>query len=45
MSLESITIQDKLIETFGESVFHFNEEKDVFSFEKIGRASCRERVF
>ena len=33
MSLESITIQDKLIETFGESVFHFNEEKDVFSFE------------
>jgi NADH-quinone oxidoreductase subunit C len=33
MGLESITIQDKLTETFGESVFHFNQEKDIFSFE------------
>ncbi len=33
MSLESIEIQDKLSETFGESVFHFIQEKDVFSFE------------
>jgi NADH-quinone oxidoreductase subunit C len=33
MSLESITIQDKLVETFGESVFHFNQEKDIFSCE------------
>lgn len=33
MGLESITIQDKLTETFGESVFHFNQEKDIFSLE------------
>ena len=33
MSLETTAIQDKLVETFGESVFHFNQEKDVFSFE------------
>lgn len=33
MALETIQIQDKLTETFGESVFHFNQEKDVFSFE------------
>jgi len=33
MSLETTEIQDKLVETFGESVFHFNQEKDVFSFE------------
>ena len=33
MGLESTTIQDKLIETFGESVFHFNQEKDIFSLE------------
>ena len=33
MSLETTQIQEKLVETFGESVFHFNLEKDVFSFE------------
>lgn len=33
MALETIQIQEKLTETFGESVFHFNQEKDVFSFE------------
>jgi NADH-quinone oxidoreductase subunit C len=33
MSLESTEIQDRLVETFGESVFDFNHEKDVFSFE------------
>jgi NADH-quinone oxidoreductase subunit C len=33
MALETIQIQDKLVETFGENVFHFNQEKDIFSFE------------
>ena len=33
MALETIQIQEKLIETFGSDVFHFNQEKDVFSFE------------
>ena len=33
MSIETTQIQDKLLETFGESVFHFNQEKDIFSFE------------
>ncbi|WP_339921520.1 NADH-quinone oxidoreductase subunit C [uncultured Flavobacterium sp.] len=33
MALENTDIQDKLTETFGEHVFHFNEEKDIFSFE------------
>ena len=33
MSLETTEIQDKLAETFGKSVFHFIQEKDVFSFE------------
>lgn len=33
MSLETTQIQDKLVETFGESVFHFNQEKDLFAFE------------
>jgi NADH-quinone oxidoreductase subunit C len=33
MALETIQIQDKLVETFSESVFHFNQEKDIFSFE------------
>ncbi|RTY89337.1 NADH-quinone oxidoreductase subunit C [Flavobacterium sp. GT3R68] len=33
MALETIQIQDKLTETFGEDVFHFNQERDVFSFE------------
>ena len=33
MSLETTQIQDKLVETFGESVFHFNQEKDLFSLE------------
>ncbi|MBP6759001.1 MAG: NADH-quinone oxidoreductase subunit C [Flavobacterium sp.] len=33
MSLETTHIQDKLVETFGENVFHFNQEKDIFSFE------------
>ena len=33
MSLETTQIQDKLVETFGKSVFHFNQEKDIFSLE------------
>lgn len=33
MALENIDIQNKLVETFGESVFNFQEEKDLFSFE------------
>ena len=33
MALENTAIQDKLIETFGDNVFRFNEEKDIFSFE------------
>jgi len=33
MALETIQIQEKLIETFGSDVFHFNQEKDIFSFE------------
>ena len=33
MGLESNTIQDKLIETFGESVFNFNQEEAIFSLE------------
>ena len=33
MSLETTQIQDKLVATFGESVLHFNQEKDIFSFE------------
>jgi len=33
MSLETTYIEDKLVETFGESVFRFNQEKDIFSFE------------
>jgi NADH-quinone oxidoreductase subunit C len=33
MALENTDIQDKLTSTFGESVFHFNQEKDIFSFE------------
>jgi NADH-quinone oxidoreductase subunit C len=30
MALENTDIQDKLTETFGENVFHFNQEKDIF---------------
>jgi len=33
MALETIHIQDKLVATFGSSVAHFNQDKDVFSFE------------
>jgi NADH-quinone oxidoreductase subunit C len=33
MALETIEIQDKLVETFGSAVFQFNQEKDIFSFE------------
>ena len=33
MTIETSQIQDTLLETFGESVFHFNQEKDLFSFE------------
>lgn len=33
MALETTQIQDKLVETFGESVFNFNQEKDLFSLE------------
>ncbi|MFM9826935.1 NADH-quinone oxidoreductase subunit C [Flavobacterium sp.] len=35
MGLESTTIQDKLIETFGESVFNFNKEASIFSLEVV----------
>ena len=33
MTLETTQIQDKLVATFGENVFHFNQEKDLFSLE------------
>jgi NADH-quinone oxidoreductase subunit C len=33
MALETNEIQEKLVETFGESVFNFQQEADVFSFE------------
>ncbi|WP_395076938.1 NADH-quinone oxidoreductase subunit C [Flavobacterium sp.] len=33
MALENIQIQDKLTETFAESVMHFRQEKDIFTFE------------
>jgi NADH-quinone oxidoreductase subunit C len=33
MTIETSQIQDTLLETFGESVFLFNQEKDLFSFE------------
>jgi len=33
MTLESVQIQDKLVETFGDNVLYFNQEKDIFSFE------------
>ena len=33
MALENTAIQEKLTETFGSTVFHFNQEKDIFSME------------
>jgi NADH-quinone oxidoreductase subunit C len=33
MELDSTIIQNKLIETFGESVFNFNQEASIFSLE------------
>ena len=33
MALENTQIQDKLIETFGESTMHFRQEKDILTFE------------
>ncbi len=33
MAIENIDIQEKLVDTFGENVFNFKEEKDIFSFE------------
>ena len=33
MAIENSEIQDKLIETFGSTVFNFNQEKDLFSLE------------
>ena len=33
MAIENTDIQEILSETFGESVFHFNLEKDIFSLE------------
>ncbi|MBF7092070.1 NADH-quinone oxidoreductase subunit C [Flavobacterium sp. ALJ2] len=33
MALETIEIQNKLIETFGKDVFNFNQERDIFSLE------------
>lgn len=33
MAIENTEIQEKLVTTFGESVYHFNLEKDIFSLE------------
>ena len=33
MALENTAIQNKLVETFGDNVFNFQVEKDIFSFE------------
>ena len=33
MSLETTEIQDKLVDAFGESTFHFNQDAAIFSFE------------
>ncbi len=33
MALETTEIQDSLVATFGEKVFNFQQEKDIFSFE------------
>lgn len=33
MALENTDIQDKLTQNFGESVFHFQQQKDIFTFE------------
>ncbi|MSP84463.1 MAG: NADH-quinone oxidoreductase subunit C [Flavobacteriaceae bacterium] len=33
MALDTTQIQDKLVETFGESVFNFTQEKSIFSLE------------
>ncbi len=33
MALENTDIQDKLIANFGNKVFHFQQESDIFSFE------------
>jgi NADH-quinone oxidoreductase subunit C len=33
MAIENTDIQDKLVETFGENVFNFQQEKDIFSLE------------
>jgi NADH-quinone oxidoreductase subunit C len=33
MAIDNTAIQDQLVETFGESVFNFNQEYDIFSFE------------
>ncbi|MET0759625.1 MAG: NADH-quinone oxidoreductase subunit C [Flavobacterium sp.] len=33
MALDTIQIQDKLVDAFGSDVFHFNQEKDIFSLE------------
>ena len=33
MAIENSEIQDKLTETFGSTVFNFNQEKDLFSLE------------
>ena len=33
MSLETTEIQDKLVDAFGESTYHFNQDAAIFSFE------------
>lgn len=33
MTVETSQIQDTLLTTFGDNVYHFNQEKDIFSFE------------
>lgn len=33
MALENTTIQDKLVATFGDAVYNFQQERDIFSFE------------
>ncbi|MDG2433070.1 NADH-quinone oxidoreductase subunit C [Flavobacterium sp.] len=33
MALENTAIQDKLVATFGDAVYNFQQERDIFSFE------------
>jgi hypothetical protein len=44
MALENTDIQDKLVETFDENV-HFNQEKDIFSFEVVADKTRQSSFF